>query len=397
MHRTDLRDVKPFFISSLIFILIAGAIGFGIVRRGGSVDFQSFYAAGYQLRTHPSQMFVLARQEETQHAVTTGNSFIPLYHPGYEALLFAPFSFLNYQAAYLSYMVFKLLVLVFAFYAARPALAALGPVWQPRSGVILFLFLPLLVAFVQGQDTTLSLLLYCLAWRQLESGRDSEAGYLVAAAMFKFQFAIPIAALIAIWRGRRFATGFLWACVAMFLLSLSIVGPAGMADHFRLLSGAVPDAGNGLLTHKLALDQRTMQNISGLVYALQEWILPSSLLFHALTALVSLGIFVWCARVIRRLDQKTAFAIAILCGLLVSYHFLFYDLVLLLLPLALLAGRIPRPLLIGLFILPAVEIGLGFNWGFIMAVPLLATLVYVIATAAKSPQFEPEAVAAITM
>lgn len=167
MSDTVLPDVRPFFAALFIFFLIVSSIGFGIVRSGGSVDFQSFYAAGYQLRTHPSQMYALARQQQAQRAVTSGQGFIAFYHPSYEALLFAPFSFLDYQSSYIFFMALNMLLLAAAFFAARPALNAFAPVWQSRVGVVLFLFVPLLVAFTQGQDSMLSLLLYCLVWRQL--------------------------------------------------------------------------------------------------------------------------------------------------------------------------------------------------------------------------------------
>ena len=52
-------------------------------------------------------MYDLALQEQAQHALTSG--FMPFYHPSYEALLFAPFSLLNYHSAYLSFLAFGML------------------------------------------------------------------------------------------------------------------------------------------------------------------------------------------------------------------------------------------------------------------------------------------------
>lgn len=383
------RSVKPFFVAWFIFFLIVGFIGFGIARRGASVDFQSFYAAGYQLRTHPSQMYDLARQQEAQHAVTPGSGFIAFYHPSYETLLFALFSFLDYRSAYLCFIALNMLLLIAAFFAVQPAFVELDPAWQSRSAVILFLFIPLLAVFAQGQDSLLSLLLYCLAWRQLRSGRDRSAGCLLALALFKFQFAIPIAILVAIRRGWRFSAGFLISCSGLFLLSVCIVGRTGAVDYVHLLTGAVSTVDKSVLAQKLALDPRTMQNIAGLIYACGGRFLPSSLAFNALSGICALGIFAWCARAVRRVEHKAAFAIAMLCGLLVSYHFCFYDLALLLLPLALLAGRIHKSILITLFILPAIVMGLGWNWGFLMAVPMLAMLAYAIVTGSKSSTLAP--------
>ena len=52
--------------------------------------------------------------------------------------------------------------------------------------------------------------------------------------------------------------------------------------------------------------------------------------------------FAWCAGVVRRCELSAAFSIAILCGLLVSYHLYMYDVTLVLLPVALLTGRYHR-------------------------------------------------------
>lgn len=243
----------------------------------------------------------------------------------------------------------------------------------------------------------LSLLIYALAWRQLELGNDAKAGCFLALALFKFQFALPAAVLIAIWRGRRFAGGFLITGAGVLLVSICIVGQAGAADYVRLMSGAVSTVDKSQLAQKLALDPRTMQNIAGLIYACGGRFLSSSLTFNVVTGICALGVFAWCASAIRRLDQKAAFAIAVLFGLLVSYHFCFYDLALLLLPLALLAGRMHKSILISLFVLPAIVMALGWNWGFLMALPMLAMLAYAIVTGSKSSALASAGVAATSV
>jgi hypothetical protein len=103
-----------------------------------------------------------------------------------------------------------------------------------------------------------------------------------------------------------------------------------------------------------------------------------------------LGLFIWCAAVIRHSEQQVAFSIAILCALLVSYHSFVYDIALALLPIVLLAGRTPRYILLTLYILPLVLLPFGAKWFFPAAVPVLAILVYTLVslthTATQSPE-----------
>lgn len=376
--RALLRNFRPFLIAWLIFLLLVMFAGFRYARHSATLDFQAFYAAGHLLRSHPAQMYDFTLQRQLQAALTPG--FIPFFHPAHEAALFAPFSFLNYRTAYLAFIAVNMLLLMAVYFLARPLLSPLSPAWQARASVLPFFFVPLLLVFVQGQDSIVSLLLYCLAWRQLESKNDLRAAALLGLALFKFQFALPFALLISIRRGWRFTAGFLLASAAIVLLCLSIVGIAGAAQYVRLLSGATSAINQSLLGQTLTPLPRTMPNIAGLVYACGGRFLPSSMAFNAVSGLFSLALFAWCARAIRRVDEKTAFAIALLCSLLISYHFGFYDLTLLLLPMALLAGRMNRYILASLVVIPAVVLlGFGMNWAFFAAVPVLAALIHTIA------------------
>jgi Glycosyltransferase family 87 len=168
-------------------------------------DFRSFYAAGYLMRTQPTQLYDLAQQERVQHAIISNDAFVlPFYHPCYELLLIAPFSFLRYSRAYFAFIAFNMLLLLAIFFAARPTFSSIVPVYQPRPGLMLFIYIPVMLTILFGQDSILLLLLVCIAWRQLEFGNDLIAGCLLALALFKFQIVIPMAALIALQRGWRF-------------------------------------------------------------------------------------------------------------------------------------------------------------------------------------------------
>jgi hypothetical protein len=247
-----------------------------------------------------------------------------------------------------------------------------------------FFFLPAVLAALCGQDSYLSLLLYCLAWRNLESGREMSAGCFLALALFKFQLAIPIAALIGIRRGRRFAAGFLITAAAVAALCVGIVGWAATVEFIRVLAGAATAMNKSRIVKlRMGVYPYAMPNLAGLLYACGRRLLLPNAILTGLTAVCSLGLFTWCARAVRHTDQNTAFSIAILCGLLVSYHLFIYDLTLALLAVALLAGRNQRYIVLALFCLPLALLFFGSNAFSFLALPLLAVLGYAIVFASN--------------
>ncbi|MGH9586221.1 MAG: glycosyltransferase family 87 protein [Acidobacteriaceae bacterium] len=379
--------IKPFLIGWVICLFALELVGhhFMLNQSKELYDFPQFYAAGYLVRTHPSHLYDLAQQGSLQHAILPIRAFLPYYHPSYHALLYAPFSLLSYRTAYSAIVVFNMLMVMGAFFVARPIFSSVIPWWQPRPGLMLFIFVPLLNAVMLGQDSTLSLLLYCLTWRQLQSGKDMSAGFFLALALFKFQIVLPIAMLVAIRQGWRFTSGFLITASGIALLCFGIVGAAGTREYVRLLlAGAAVDK-SIVAQHVMGLSPSLARtNIAGLLYACAGRFRPSHMAFNVLVAICSLAVFAWCARIIRHVELKAAFAIAILCGLLVSYHLLNYDLTLALLPVALLAGRTHRYILLGLFGLPIILGRFGTSSFFLLAIPLLAMLIYTIATSSKS-------------
>ena len=160
MDRLITPDTKPFFQRWFVYLLVMELIGVALAHFGmlGRFDFRSFYAAGYLARTQPAHLYDLARQMWAQHTLVSPKGFLPFYHPAYEALIYAPFSLLNYQYAYSSFLAFNMLLLLAAFFVARQAFSAPIEIWQPQPGSMFFIFLPLLIAAMQGQDSILLLL-----------------------------------------------------------------------------------------------------------------------------------------------------------------------------------------------------------------------------------------------
>lgn len=392
----SLNSVKPFVVAWCICLLVLELLGAKLVSGRSPLDFQEFYAAGYQVRMDPSQLYDQEQQDRVQLALTSRAGSLTFYHPSYQTLLFVPFSLLSFRSAYLAFIAFNMILLMAAFFAAWPAFSSVIPMFQPRPGLIFFAFIPLLATIVLGQDSIISLLLCCLMWRQLQSGKDMSAGCFLALALFKFQFVIPIAILIAIRRGWRFCLGFLIAAAGVVLLCFAVGGMAGMRSYVHLLLAAGSAVGkSGFEQHRLTLSPHSMPNLVGLLYGCGARFVHPIIAFEALVGGCALALFAWCARAVRRLDQTAAFSIAILCGLLVSYHLYEYELTLVLLPVGLVAGRIHRYILMSLFILPLVLLAMGASWIFLLAVPVLAMLVNVIVFSRDHVATRPDTAAAV--
>lgn len=383
MDSTAARSIRPFVLAWCIYLIFVELIGFTSTHIHAA-DFRCFYAAGYLVRTHPSQLYDLAQQQRVQSALVSPESGVmPFYHLPYETLMYVPFSMLKYRTAYLAFIAFDLFLLMAAFFVARPAFSATITLWQPRPGLIFFIFIPVLSAAIHGEDSFLTLLLYCATWRQLISGREMSAGSFLALAMYKPHLVIPIAILTAIRSGWRFATGFLATSVGVGLLGIAIVGRAATVSLIKLLSGAASATQEGAIAHQLmSVYPPRMPNLAGVIYACGARSLSSASL-NVLIAIGSLCIFGWCIILVRRCTPSVAFAVAILCGMLISYHFYIYDLTPALLPAVLLEGRAHRYILLFFFVAPVVLLQIGLDWLFLLALPLGAMLAYASVSACK--------------
>lgn len=382
MDAASTPKTRPFLFAWCICLLIMEFCGLEFVGNGvhTKFDFRSFYAAGYLARTHPSQLYNLSLQKQVQDTlVSPGVNLLAFYHPSYETLMFAPFSLLEYRTAYLAFIAFNLLLLLATLFAV-PYADSRGVLWlKSRPWLMFFLFLPLLISVAHGQDSILILLLCCIAWQQLDSGKDPSAGCVLALALFKFQIILPIVVLVAIRRGWRFIAGFVIASVGVALLCLGVGGFSGMGNYFHLLTGATSAVGKSALAQQtLSVFPLAMPNLSGLLYACGARFLHSAPAFDAIVVICSLGLFAWCAGVVRRIDDRTSFSIAILCGMLVSYHLYVYDLTPVLLAVALLADQAQRYIVLSLFVLPLILLPFGSNSFFLLAVPLLVMLILAI-------------------
>jgi hypothetical protein len=295
--------------------------------RNGYQDFTIFYTGARLLRNGPaSALYDLASQYRTQLTfahVAIRQGPLPYNHPPFEALLFVPFTLLEYWPAYLLWTALNLTMLAVSVTLLRrrfPQFAAVPPLVL---GLGATAFFPVAIGIIQGQDVILLLLLFVLAVICLDRGNDAAAGALLGAGLFRPQLVVPLVVLFAIRRWRMLV-GF--APVALFLagISVAIMGWRGPLDYARFvlrLEG----------TGARAFGPEVVPNLRGLIAELPG--LGASGLWTALLILVaSTLVFFVALRRIRNGRDSILFSsgLAAVTAILVSFHALVYDLSLLL-------------------------------------------------------------------
>jgi len=317
-------------------------------------------------------LYDYAAETAAQSSLVSPTPFtLPFMSPPYTALLFVPFSWFDYKTAFFLFLAFNLACLGLALFLLRPFTVTLDTKWRLTVAFIALSFLPLGIALIFGQLSVLLLLLYCACFVALQSGRPTLAGVFLALALIKFQIALPVALLFLLWRQWRFFAGFLTGAFALTLLSLRVTGAAATQAYLYSLLAMSQASSTGAGQTKYAIYSAEMPNLYGLLNTVFSGA-PSSLY---LTVLLSLLVLLWAAL------QRPSLPLALLAGILVSYHLYLYDFTLLLLPMLLilntgidlpLKGRLKAAFITCGLLAPAAFFLTDFNHDYLFALPLTA-------------------------
>jgi hypothetical protein len=350
------------FVAALIFQAFAAHFV------DGESDFRSFYAAGYIVRTgHASQLYDYDLQRNIQQRVIGGDLVLPFLHPPHEAALFVPFSFLSYRSAYLLFGLVNLGLLALSYRLLQPKLCFSRHKWLPFA--VFTTFLPVAASVLEGQDSVILLTLLLLATLRLERD-DLLAGGLVGLGCFRFQLTLPIVLLFLLWKRWKFASGFAIAASLSFLASLVIVGSQGIGQYVHtLLTISVHLNSKNQMT-RLAVFPVAMPNIRGLTYGLFGNLSSTSLL--VITAVLSVIVIAIAAK-----SSFHTMAIAVTAAVLVSYHSMDHDLVLLLIPIFVALNAAERDLrACGLLVLVSpFFFVVALPYPYLTSIPILALLI----------------------
>ena len=297
--------------------------------KNGYQDFTIFYTAARLLRSgQASALYNLATQYRMQLSFThvpIRQGPLPFNHPPFEALLFLPFTRLEYWPAYLLWTALNLIMLAVSVTLLRRHFSQFAAVPPLILGLGATAFYPVAMGIIQGQDMILLLLLFVLAVIRLDRGNDAVAGALLAACLFRPQLALPLVVLLAIRRWRVFV-GFVPVALVLAGISVVIVGWRGLLDYARfvLRLEATPAA--------RAFGPESVPNLRGLVEQLVPGFISSGAVIALLICASSVVVFLVAMRRIHhgRDSIICLSSLAAVTTILVSFHALVYDLCLLL-------------------------------------------------------------------
>jgi hypothetical protein len=307
----------------------------------GYPDFTIYYTAGTMVRQgNGHQLYDDRIQFEVQKhlapQVTTRQGALPFNHPPFEALLFAPITWLPYRAAYLLWMLPNLGMLAALPILLRPYVPVMAAWSNSTWTVVSLAFFPIFFALLQGQDTILLMFLYGLTFVSLKKEHRVRAGAWLACGLFKFHLVLPFLFLLLIQqktlqRSRKILFGFASVAALLGAISIATVGLRQMIAYPRYVLGLEATMARG------AINPLDMPNLRGMLYLLASNTSFFGVLVVAFSALLFLEA-VWNSRWGEAKAEDLQFAMAIFATILVSYHALESDLCVLAIPILMLAG-----------------------------------------------------------
>lgn len=332
-----IRAFKPFIIATtgyLVVVHIALCVLLFPEALHGRPDFRQLYAAGYMTRTgYSTQLYDHDFQYEFQtKLVGPVDMALPFNHLAYEALLFVPLSLFGFRTAYLIFFALNLGLLALCLVLLNPYLMALRKIWSYLSIAIFASFYPVTCSLIQGQDSIIMLTLMVVALACRRKGRDTWSGILVGLTLFKFQFGIPMFFLFLAWKWWRCALGFLASTAIVIGTSVCVVGFHGMRSYVRSLASMSVGLKTAQQQSFYGIHPALMPNLRGF-FSVVGGHYVSHVTIQILTLVCSALLLVAAAR------KASSFALAITVSVLISYHCLIHDAVLLLLPVALVAAE----------------------------------------------------------
>jgi hypothetical protein len=360
------------------------------------LDFSEFYAAGQMVRHGVgSSLYDLRIQAEFQLQVAPVHAFY--LRPPFEALLFVPFTYLSYRAAYTAWLLLSLAVLAGVARLIQSNTNVLDAMLQYTRGIpvdfglLLIVFLtfdPMMDCFLIGQDSALMLMVYTLVFLALKRGRELEAGGLLACGLFKFHLVLPFAIIFALRRRGSFLLGFAGIALLLVAISVLVCGPGVLATYPKMFLNSQYRALMGFQPEYAA-------NIRGLVYLITPGKIPVAISGAVVAALSAFLLWV-TAKLWKDNEFDLCFSATVIATLLTGYHSFVYDLSLLLLPVAIVCGELAKrkmllsnlPLnaaLVVLFVPPVHHVLIVYHIYALMCVPVVALLVCVVTVAVRQP------------
>jgi hypothetical protein len=283
-------------------------------------DYIAFHTAGQLVASgHAHQLYDYATVVGAQHTLlgdAVGSFYDAYRNPPFYALLYVPLAGLALLQGFAVWTLISLACLGLAMKLLLDEVPALSPRWRGLL-VFVFAFAPVYFGLIDGENATLSLLLFALIYRAFARGQDRALGVWAALGLFKPQlfFVFPLIFLMT----RRWQSLVTYALTAVVLgvVSVALVGVDGMQAWARIL--LEPEGGNALA------NGWRMASAKSFLDTLLPGQAAISLLAY-LAVSVSLLVVLWQAWRRSRLELPIAFALTTLVAVLIDPHLVDYDL-----------------------------------------------------------------------
>ena len=217
--------------------------GVSALREGGlskaSGDFSAFYMAGrFLLEGRFDDVYNFGAQEQFQRAQGAPDEagFLAFISPPFSVIFFAPLALLPPAFALFIWRLLGLAALYASIKLLQREFPALSAHKASRLLLVSFLFYPTLLWLMLGQATSLVLFLYTACFVYLRRGQDLKAGFLLGLLLFKPQLGLWPALLLC-YRRRWWALLGGGLAVLLWLAIGFLLSPVAMKSFFYLSPG----------------------------------------------------------------------------------------------------------------------------------------------------------------
>jgi hypothetical protein len=220
--------------SSVVLVVLFASwylvMGWSVAPSGLRGDFTSSYMGASLVREgHLDRLYDYGTQAQWWRSHTSRDRvLVPYVRPPFYAVIVSPLAALPLPTSFLvNVSVLSLLLIGCWFWFAQQ----LGE----EAVVFASLFWPSVLGIAFGQDCVLMLAFAVISYHLHSKGRDGWAGVVLAMALYKYHLLLLIGPAMLLGRRRRMFVGFAITAAVLAVVSLVLVGPAGISAYINLL------------------------------------------------------------------------------------------------------------------------------------------------------------------
>jgi Glycosyltransferase family 87 len=266
--------------------------------------------------------------------------FTPFNHPPFATLFYAPFALASFEWGLLLWSAAGLAALWLAWRLLRQELSVLSKHSPFSLALLSFCFYPTVAWILANQNSAFTFLVYTMTYVQLRRGRDLAAGASLGLLLYKPQLALTLVFLLFIKARFKAVTGFLLTSTLLIAVGI-MLSPRAMSEYMRVLPQIAE------LPFLPGYPVEKMHNFYGFCVLLLAGFFPIRVVESVAVLLMVGGLLIvaaWWRTVpwqpaTRQWNLNMASTLAL--GLLISPHLMVYDLMVLLLPIAILCATYP--------------------------------------------------------